>query len=317
MLGRLFFSLVLVAATAHAQSMPSAPLYQLPDGSLRVVGTDSFRYLLEHVDAIFAQTHPEVRFTLDLKGGYIAMPALTEGTTVFAPIAREVTAPELAPYLHLHGGAPIALRIAHGSLTSQTRTAPLGVYVNRQNPIAHLTSGQLARIFSQGSPGGDITRWGQLGLTGAWTNRRIRIVGTPEDAGFGSWVVTHLLVGRPFAPGYTRLLSSAEIIQTLAEDNSAIGICALDFATPTTRVVPVALTEAGPFLNGSAADITAGHYVLDRYVYIYLDRNPPLWLRDYLRLILSPRGQAIVAAEPDGFLPLNLQEQAEESAKLQ
>ena len=76
MLGRLFFSLVLVAATAHAQSMPSAPLYQLPDGSLRVVGTDSFRYLLEHVDAIFAQTHPEVRFTLDLKGGYIAMPAM-------------------------------------------------------------------------------------------------------------------------------------------------------------------------------------------------------------------------------------------------
>jgi phosphate transport system substrate-binding protein len=311
MLPRLTLALCLLLTSARAQS------YTLPDGSIRVVGTDSFRFLLDRIDPLFQQSHPGYRFTLDLKGGYIAMPALTEGTTAFAPIAREVTAPELAPYLQLHPQPPIALRIAHGSLTSQTRTAPLGVYVSSRNPIAHLTTDQLARIFSQGAPAGDITRWGQLGLTGSWTNRPIHILGTPEDAGFGSWVITHLLNGRPFAPGYVRLLSSAEIIRSLADDPAAIAICALDFATPQTRIVPVASTAAGPFSIGSADDVIAGRYPLDRYVYIYLDPHPAPWLRDYLNLILSPEGQAIVASEPDGFLPLNPQEQAEERAKLQ
>jgi phosphate transport system substrate-binding protein len=39
-------------------------------------------------------------------------------------------------------------------------------------------------------------------------------------------------------------------------------------------------------------------------------------VREYLRLILSREGQAIVAAESDGYVPLDAEQVASERAKL-
>lgn len=67
--------------------------------------------------------------------------------------------------------------------------------------------------------------------------------------------------------------------------------------------------------------MTSGVYPLDRYIYLYIRKLPgqpvEAWLKDYLRFMLSSQGQAIIAAEPDGFLPLNAREISEELAKLE
>lgn len=293
----------------------------MPDGSIRIIGTSAMQFMLQGFDDLYTRTHPGTRFTLQLKGGYIALPQLTYGLTAVTPMAREVTTVELAPYQKIVGEDPLIIRVAHGTVSSQTRTAPLAIYVNKANPILKLTVNQLSRIFSSGAQQGDVTRWGQLGLSGEWKDRPIHTVGTPEASGFGSYMVRHVTRGRAFVPGFTALLSSAEIVKAVGEDVNAIGFCALDFATDQTRIVPLAVSAEKPGLTGTAKEVIDGTYPLDRYVFLFIRRAPgkPLdpFVREYLRIALSRQGQQIVASEPDGFLPLNATEVAEELSKLQ
>jgi phosphate transport system substrate-binding protein len=292
----------------------------LPDGSIQIVGTDAMQAILTGFNTLFAQTHPGFKFSMKLKGGYVALPELTHGISAFGPMARESTAVELVPYEKIVGEAPLVIRIAHGTVISRTRTAPLAIYVNTRNPIDRLTTDEVARTFTTGAPSGDITSWSQLGLKGEWTNRPIHAIGTPEDSGFGSFMLKHKMGRRPFTVGYEELLSSVEIVKRVGEDPAGIGFCALGFLSPGTKIVPVADEKDGYYSRGTAEDVVNGQYPYDRHVFIFVRRVPgePMdpFVKEYLRLVLSKEGQQIVAAEPDGYLPLNAREAAEELAKL-
>jgi phosphate transport system substrate-binding protein len=73
-------------------------------------------------------------------------------------------------------------------------------------------------------------------------------------------------------------------------------------------------------MTGTAEEIAAGDYPYDRFVFLYVRRvaDQPLdpFVKEYLRLVLSREGQEIIAAERDGFIPLNAREAAAELAKL-
>lgn len=79
----------------------------------------------------------------------------------------------------------------------------------------------------------------------------------------------------------------------------------------------VALVGAnGADTRGSATEVAAHAYPLGRSLYFYLRKAPgqPLdpVVREYLRLVLSREGQAIVAAQPNGYIPLTaIQAQAQ------
>ena len=126
--------------------------------------------------------------------------------------------------------------------------------------------------------------------------------------------------GRVFTPGYESFLLAADIVKRVGEDPGAIGFSALGFQTPETKVIAVAARPEGPFLTGTAAEVASGDYPYDRFVYLYVRRDPghPLdpFVKEYLRLALSHEGQQIIGAEPDGFIPLNAREAAAELAKL-
>ena len=83
----------------------------------------------------------------------------------------------------------------------------------------------------------------------------------------------------------------------------------------------LAETAAGPYMEGGEEEVASGRYPLDRSVDLAIRRVPgePLdpFVKEYLRLILSKEGQAIVAAESDGYVPLNAAQVAAERAKLE
>jgi len=234
---------------------------------------------------------------------------------------RELTARETDMYRELNGADPLASRIAHGSIIKQDRTATLTIYVNVANSIAALTAEQVGRIFTTGHPDGDITTWGQLGMTGKWARLPIHPVGMPEDSGFGSFMAGEFSNNRRLAPNQISRLTSVEALEVVGGDQAAIAYSATNFATPLVRAIPIAPFDDAKPLAGTAEDVMSGAYPLDRYIYLYVralpDRSIEPWLKDYLRFVLSPEGQAIIAAEPDGFLPLNSVEIAEELKKLE
>jgi phosphate transport system substrate-binding protein len=275
--------------------------------------------MVEALDALFAKNHPGVKFTLQLRGTGAAIPALTHGVTLFAPMGREAGELELVPYKKIVGAPPLELRVAHASNTSPTLPTSLALYVNKANPIDRLTLHQVAQIFGTGSEQGDITRWNQVGLSGEWTGRVIHPYGTPEIGGFGAHMKRHILHGRPFSPAYETAPNTKAILQRVSADPAGIGFASIGNTSPQLKVVAVS-EDGGDWSFGSTADVKAGAYPFGRYLYFSLRRTPgkPLdpFVREYMRMVLSPAGQTIISAGADGFLPLNSKEVAEELARL-
>ena len=299
---------------------PDGAGYVLPDGSVRIVGTEVLEEVIERLNARFAETHPGAKFAPSLKGTSAGMPALTHGVTAFAPMGRAVTWVENVPYSKIVGAAPLEIRVAHGSVTGPKKANVLALFVNKSNPIDRLTAEEAARIFAAGHAKGDLTRWSQVGVKGELGKQPIHTYGATDDGGFGQYMLAEQLGGLRFRRGHERLNDSAQIVQRVADDSAGIGFAALSYATPGVKVLAVAPKEGEPYSAGAAADVGAGRYPYNRYVYFYVRRLPGQavdpFVKEYLKLVLSKEGQAIIASEKDGYVPLNGREAAAELAKL-
>jgi phosphate transport system substrate-binding protein len=304
----------------RAVEAPRDATYLTRDGAVRIVGTEVLESVIEQLDARFAETHPGTRFAPALKGTSAAMPALTHGVTPFAPMGRAVTWVEMVPYEKIVGAAPVEIRVAHGSVTGPKKANVLAVFVNKSNPVDKLTAEQAARIFAAGHPKGDITQWSQAGVKGETGKQPIHTYGAWDDGGFGQYMLATHLQGLRFRRGHERFNDSAQIVKRVGEDSAGIGVAALAYATPEVKVIAIAPRDGSEFSRGAAEDVGAGRYPYDRYVYFYVKREPgkPLdpFVKEYLRLVLSQEGQAIIASETDGYVPLNAREVAQELAKL-
>lgn len=334
-----------VASLAHYEPAP-CPVpgdagYVDSTGTITITGYNDMEEMLQAVNALFAAAHPGFKFRLVLKGTATAAPALMHGVSAFAPMGAEFSAIEMVPYKFLVGAEPLPFRVAHCALNARGKSAmgaadlppgaekptgdtaaPIGIFVNASNPLDRLTLDQVARIFSAGSPGGDITGWAQLGLTGNWTARAIHPCGVIEEAaaGIAAEMLKNHLAGRPFPQDYDGYGQSLEVINRVRDDPAAIGFASGNLARPGVKLVALAEREGGYYSSLTAADVIAGKYPLDRYLYIYVRRAPgQSWdpfVREYLRLVLSREGQQAIAQAPPGYLPLNAQEVAEELAKI-
>jgi phosphate transport system substrate-binding protein len=300
---------------------PKNAAYVLRDGSISIVGYNDMREIFASLNAIFAQSHGGLKFKMQLHGTATAAPALIFGVTAFAPMGAEFSSTELDAYRSFVGADPMPVRVAHCSLNPHALSAPVGIFVNRNNPIEKLTVEQVSRIFGAGNPRGDITNWGQIGLKGEWAARSIHPCGIAEEAAAGlSAFMLRKMGGRPFTPEYESFAQSAQVIQRVGEDPAGIGFASANLVTPQTKLVAIAEREGGEYNSANAPSVMSGSYPYDRYLLIYIRRTPgqPIdpFVKEYLRLVLSKEGQQAIAAAPPNYLPLNSREIGEELAKL-
>jgi phosphate transport system substrate-binding protein len=227
---------------------------------------------------------------------------------------------ELVPYRKIVGTAPIALRVAHSSHISDKASQSLAVFVHKDNPLQQVTLEQLRRIFTVGNASGDVSGWGQLGLAGEWAHRPIHTYGTPEYTGFGNYLEKAVFHGAPFKATQQMAANSKLITRGIAGDSEGIGIASLAFAGPGLKAVPV-VDAQGRAITPTPEHAVAGEYPLGRYLYFFVRKQPnqpldPL-AKEYMRLVLSREGQQIVAADPEGYMPLTAAQAAAELEKLQ
>jgi phosphate transport system substrate-binding protein len=297
---------------------PKGARYVQPDGAVAIVGYNDMAGMLKNLNAVFVQSHPGYTFAMRLQGTAAAVPALTHGVSAFAPMGFEFfeySAAWLEPYKKITGLAPIAFRVAHDSLDRKALSSPVAVFVNKANPLEKLTVAEVARIFTTGAPGGDVTHWGQLGLKGEWAGRAVHNCAGPDES--VGRLMSHKMGGRTSA---ARDGLSADRARQVAEDVAAIGWGQINRIASDVKVLPIASTDGADYERGTPEEIAAGTYAFDRYLYIYVRRVPgePFdpFVREYLRLVLSREGQEAIAADELGYIPLSAREAAEERAKL-
>lgn len=295
--------------------------YVTPDGAIRIGGAEHAKFIVERVNALYEKTHPGARLVDVSAGAETAIPMLTFSRILLGSMGRTIKPLEIEGFKRVIGAEPVEIHVAHAANdTTQHLATSLAVYVHRDNPITQLTTAQVAKMLSVGNEGGDFSRWGQLGLKGDWARRLIHPLGTPEYSGFGVWMQAYQLGNRPYSAAYEERGTTDELLKRLENEPGGITVAAIGRETPLIRQVAVADALQGPFIKGTVAEVQANEYPYGRYLYFYVRRETDGHIdpvaRDYLKLMLSKEGQDIVAAQANGYIPLNAAEAAVERAKL-
>ncbi len=307
-------------------ALPPGVGYVLPDGSVRIVGMADMEDMVTKLDALFAQTHPGIRFTYVKSDSLAAVYSLIFDATAMAPAG--IVYPGNLTYTDIVHGPPFAVRVAHGSLKRGAEVSPLAIIVNRSNPMTAITMAQVGSIFTQPQRARVISYWGQAGVQGKMAEEDVHPTGLPwtdhypsEDLNFGDFFFYRKLNNAPPVESYHMVKTYDEVVAAVSADPQAIGVVALNHVTDAVKVLAVSDSGLQSPMTGTAAEIRSGQYPLDRdlYLYVRVVAGKPIapWVKDYLRMVLSPEGQAIVGEEPHGYLPLNAVEVQEDLASFQ
>jgi phosphate transport system substrate-binding protein len=299
-------------------SVPHDAPYLARDGAIRIVGNDGMKAMLEGFNALFSRTHPGFRFAMLLEGSSTGIGGLTAGVSAFAPMGREAWTQELGGFHDFFGYQPLDVHIGYGGFSHAGHKNPPAIYVNAANPLAGLTLEQVARVMTSGAARGDITHWRQLGVGGKWAQHAIHVYGQPDDGGLPTATRTLHMGKLPFASRYETLPKAADVLDAVGNDVYGIGLAGwVDAARlkANVRLLPLARSEGAQFADAGYASVAAGRYPYVPYLRIYVNRAPgkPMdpFVKEYLRMVLSREGQAIIAAQKDaedGYAPLDAAE---------
>lgn len=307
-------ALILLAANAVIGAQMPEPQRELR-GSIRIVGTDTMKELMDRWIAGFTAIHPGIRIELAAKGALTAAPALSDGSADLAPLGREFTPSEIAGFHTKRSYDPTAVRVAIGSYDISGKTVALAFFVNQSNPITKLNFQQLDAIYCNSlrrKAPHPITKWGELGLTGEWAARDIHPVGVNFPDGISNFIRLRVCKGgdlrqdirEEHTGGPINVLD--RIVTDITADPASIGYAGFANLKPGSKLVAVS-EDGGPYMQGTRAEVESAQYPLSRFIYIFLDRAPgqpipPLELA-FLRYVISQAGQALVGSD-NIYMPL-------------
>lgn len=299
---------------------PALPVYAATtqvSGDIRSVGSDGMKSLMQRWMHDFRALQPGVRKgdPWEHLGTLNGFGALMVGMTDLAPMGRELWPDEAAAFADLHGGEKLfEIRVARGGFNTPQRTTAQAIFVNQKNPLKQITLAQLKAVFGKNPT---ITRWGQLGLGGEWTDRSITLDTPPLVAPNAMSMQFMALQGGAWADSVHQDTIDATA-KAIAADAAAIGFGGLEEGGPGLRAVPVARDDKSPAIAIDADSASSGRYPLTRYMYIRLRRAPgqplPAPIKEFLRYVLSRQGQEPIPYS--GYFPLNASEVKGELAKL-
>ncbi len=288
---------------ASADVDPALPDYTRTSGvsgNLSSIGSDTLNNLMTLWAEEFNKFYPNVNIQIQGVGSSTAPPALTEGTANLAPMSRGMRQSEIQAFEARFGYAPTELPVA---------VDMLAVYVNRDNPIESLSLPQVDAIFSATRRCGyesDITRWGQLGLTGAWANRDFALYSRNAVSGTYGFFKDNAMCGGDFKSSINEQPGSSSVVQGVTESINGIGYSGIGYRTSGVRVVPLSATEGGTVYEATAENAASGDYPLARYLYVYINKHPNRELdpltREFVKMLYSKAGQSVVLR--DGFVTL-------------
>ena len=289
------------AASAFAAVDPAIPGYEKTSGvsgNLSSVGSDSLANLMTLWAEEYKKAYPNVNIQIQAAGSSTAPPALTEGTANLGPMSRAMKDNELQAFEEKFGYKPTAVPVAIDALA---------VFVHKDNPIKQLTMQQVDGIFSATKlcGGSDISKWGDLGLTGEWADKPIQLFGRNSVSGTYGYFKEEALCKGDFRANVNEQPGSASVVQSISSTINAIGYSGIGYRTASVRAVPL-VNKKGEVEEANETNALSGKYPLARFFYVYVNKAPNKPLSpleaEFVKLVLSQQGQQVVVK--DGYIPL-------------
>ncbi|MGZ6231579.1 MAG: phosphate ABC transporter substrate-binding protein, partial [Syntrophales bacterium] len=226
--------------------------------------------------------------SLSAGGSGDGIKALIDKSTDIAASSREIKDKEVA-LARGRGVNPVAHAVAIDAIVP---------VVNPRNKVQGLTIDQLSQIYQ-----GKITNWKEIG----GDNLTIIVVSRDSSSGtFESW--GHLVLNNARVTPKAQLqASNGAIVQAVSKNRYAIGYVGLGYVDASVK----ALTVNG--IQASAKTALSKEYPVARPLYMYTNGQPTGEVANFLKFVLSPAGQKLVAKE--GFVPLTAEEMKKPAKK--
>ena len=298
--GLLAVSMPLLAGAKLDSKLPDYHKASGVSGNLSSVGSDTLANLMTLWAEEFKREYPNVNIQIQAAGSSTAPPALTEGTSNIGPMSRKMKDKEVQAFEKKYGYKPTAIPVAIDALA---------VFVHKDNPIKGMTISQLDAVFSSTRKCGerkDISKWGDLGMTGPWKDRSVQLYGRNSVSGTYGYFKHHALCKGDYKTTVNEQPGSASVVQSVSSSLNGIGYSGIGYKTSGVRTVPLTKSAGKPFIDATIDNAASGTYPLSRYLWIYVNKAPNKPLapleREFIKLVLSKTGQKVVIK--DGFIPL-------------
>src|SRR5438067_5397628 len=168
-----------VTVIAFSDAHPAFPEY-LPtgklSGELHTVGSPTMDTITLGWLELFRDAHHEIEdvTTMEARSNATVVPGLVSGQSQLGPASRSLFPGEIAAFVTKFGYEPSRICVCGGAYDRAGYSPALGIFVNQDNPLTEINLAQLEEIYARD---GQITTWGQLGLTGEWADKRIALFG--------------------------------------------------------------------------------------------------------------------------------------------
>lgn len=268
-------------------------------GNVSSVGSDTLANMMTLWAEEFKRQYPNVNIQIQAAGSSTAPPALTEGTSNLGPMSRKMKDKEIESFENKFGYKPTAIPVAIDALA---------VFVNKDNPIKGLTMKEVDAIFSRTRKCGvakSIDTWGDAGLTGAWSGKKVELYGRNSVSGTYGYFKKVALCKGDFKNTVKEQPGSASVVQSVSSSLNGVGYSGMGYQTSSVRAVPLS-KKGGKYIAATPANAVNGSYPLSRFLWVYVNKKPNQPLapieREFVKMIMSQQGQGIVAK--DGYIAL-------------
>ena len=297
---------------------PALPAFQPRkerlSGSFKGAASDVLKVLVEKWFAKFKTYHPDVSLTISPPyAGSLGAVELVKGDLDFVFVSRELKPDDITGFKGKFGYDPLSVPVSGGSYRHFGALDAIAFYVNKDNPIEQISFDQLDAMYSSTHHRGGkaMTTWGDLGLTGEWATKPIKLHGIKPWNGFEEFVRQRVLSVNDKRGEWRDDIAFEKVVfpmaKSVSEDRYGIGYSGIAYIDAGVKVIPLVESAGSPPQAPTYESVALATYPLSRLTFFNTNKPPgkPLApaLDEFLRFILSREGQQVVLDQAS-YLPL-------------
>jgi phosphate transport system substrate-binding protein len=273
-----------LVSTPAESSTTAAPVSTGQKQTIKISGSTTVLPIVQKAADQYMAAHPDADIQVSGGGSGVGIQAIGAKTVDIGMTSREVTKDEMAK-----NPSFVVTTVAQDGIA---------VIVNPANTIQYITLDQVKNIYL-----GKITKWSEI--TGAdvpGTNNQIVIIGRDSASGTRTYFDETVLLKATPTNKMLEKNSNGAVLQTVAQTPGAIGYVSIGFVSKDVKALPI-WYNANKIVPASIDNVKTKTYPVSRDLYVITNGQPTGLTGDFIKYILSPDGQKIVADE--GYVTLN------------
>src|SRR5674476_415127 len=271
------------ASTTPAVVMTTPPVSIGQKQTIKISGSTTVLPIVQKAADQYMAAHPDADIQISGGGSGVGIQAIGAKTVDIGMSSREVTKDEMKKYPDF-----VVTSVAQDGIA---------VVVNPVNEIQYITLDQIKGIYL-----GSITKWNQItGANVPDSNNQIVIIGRDSASGTRTYFDETILLKATPAKTMLEKNSNGAVLQTVAQTPGSIGYVSIGFVSKDVKALPV-WYNAQKFVAPTIDNVKTKTYPISRDLYVITNGKPAGLAGDFIRYILSPEGQKIVADE--GYVTL-------------